>query len=102
VSYTQSLTGLSPGTTYYFCAIAANAVGTGFGGVLSFTTQATAAVNTLAATAVSGTGATLNGSANPNLSATTGYFRYGTTDPGTLATRSAPARRRAWHLARQG
>jgi hypothetical protein len=85
VSYTQSLTGLSPGTTYYFCAIAANAVGTGFGGVLSFTTQATAAVNTLAATAVSGTGATLNGSANPNLSATTGYFRYGTTDPGTCS-----------------
>src|SRR5690606_24624833 len=38
VSYSRNLTGLTPGTTYYFCAIASSSVGTGFGGILSFTT----------------------------------------------------------------
>ena len=40
-------------------------------------------MTTAAATAVTSTGATLNGSANPNGAATTGWFRYGTTNPGT-------------------
>jgi hypothetical protein len=40
-------------------------------------------VTTTAATSVGTTGATLNGSANPNGAATTGWFRYSTTSPGT-------------------
>src|SRR2546430_12337631 len=36
-----------------------------------------------AATAVSGTAATLNGTANPNGSPTTGWMRYATTNPGS-------------------
>jgi hypothetical protein len=40
VGFTQNISGLSPATTYYFCAIADNANGTGFGSVLSFTTDA--------------------------------------------------------------
>jgi MYXO-CTERM domain-containing protein len=83
VPYAQAITDLSPGTTYYFCAIASNAAGTGFGSVLSFTTPAAPAVTTAPATAVSGTTATLNGSANPSLSSTTGWFRYSAFDPGT-------------------
>jgi MYXO-CTERM domain-containing protein len=94
VSYTQAITGLLPGTTYYYCAVAANTEGTRFGTVLSFTTSAAPTVTTLAATAVSSTGATLQGSANPNRDAATGWFRYAATDPGacndTFGTR-APA-----------
>ena len=80
--YSELASGLAPATTYYFCAIAVNAVGTGFGAVLSFTTTAGPAVTTAAASAITGTAATLNGSANPRMTATTGWFRYSTTNPG--------------------
>jgi uncharacterized protein (TIGR03382 family) len=40
-------------------------------------------VTTLAATSVTSTSARLNGSANPNLSSTTGWFRYSTSAPGS-------------------
>jgi MYXO-CTERM domain-containing protein len=83
VAYGQAITGLASATTYYFCAIAQNAVGTSFGAVLSFTTAAAPSVTSVAASAVTGTGATLNGSANPNLLTATGWFRYSATDPGT-------------------
>ena len=33
----QAVTGLTPGTTYYYCAIASNAAGKGFGTVTPFT-----------------------------------------------------------------
>ncbi|MGC4122584.1 MAG: MYXO-CTERM sorting domain-containing protein [Myxococcales bacterium] len=81
-SYNQAVTGLSQGTTYYFCAIAQNSVGTSFGQVLTFTTPSAPTVTTIAATSVTGTGATLNGTANPNGAASTGWFRYSTTSPG--------------------
>ncbi len=38
VSYSQSITGLSPSTLYYYCAIGSNSAGVGFGSVLQFTT----------------------------------------------------------------
>ncbi|HMF41847.1 MAG TPA: hypothetical protein VKQ32_14315 [Polyangia bacterium] len=82
VPFAQTESSLQPGTTYYYCAIAQNSVGTSFGSVQSFITLAAPSVTTLAATAVGSTGATLNGQAAPNGAATTGYFRYGTTDPG--------------------
>ncbi|EYF04549.1 beta strand repeat-containing protein [Chondromyces apiculatus] len=81
VAYAQAITGLAPATTYYFCALVQNGVGTSVGAVLSFTTPASPSVTTVAASNVTGTGATLNGSANPNLSAATGWFRYSTTEP---------------------
>ncbi|MDX2010122.1 MAG: hypothetical protein SFW67_08030 [Myxococcaceae bacterium] len=83
VALSEPLTGLTAGTTYYYCAIAENAVGTGFGSVLSFTTPGAPTVVTNAASSVLGSTATLNGSATPNLSASTGWFRYATTNPGT-------------------
>ncbi|MDP1827067.1 MAG: hypothetical protein Q8L48_27585 [Archangium sp.] len=83
IAYVENLVGLSPGTTYYYCAIAQNSVGLGFGGVGSFTTQDVPTVITSAALGIGGTFATLNGSADPNLGTTTGYFRYGTVSPGT-------------------
>ena len=52
VAYAEVLTGLTPATTYYFCAIADNAIGTTVGSVLSFTTTAQPTVTTVAASAV--------------------------------------------------
>ena len=83
VAYSQAITGLTAGTTYYFCAIASNSVGTGFGSVLSFTTTAAPTATTVSATTITSSGATLNGSGDPNLDAATGWFRYSATDPGT-------------------
>jgi hypothetical protein len=40
VGYSQAISGLLPGTTYYYCAIVVNAYGTSFGPILSFTTSA--------------------------------------------------------------
>ncbi len=82
-----ALTGLTPGTTYYDRAVAANVGRTTFGNILSFTTAATApAATTLAATAImsTGTGATLNGNVNPEGAATSVTFVYGTDS--TLST----------------
>ena len=39
VGYSRAISGLAPGMTYYFCALARNAYGTSFGAVLSFTTH---------------------------------------------------------------
>ena len=93
-SFSEGITGLARGTTYYFCAIAANSVGTSFGDVVAFTTADAPAVTSEAATEVTSTGAVLNGTANPHLAATTGWFRYAAANPGacndTFGTR-APA-----------
>lgn len=82
VSY--SLSGLSSNTTYYYRVLA----GAAQGDILSFTTDAVLAaptVATTAATAVTSTGATLNGTINPNLtSIPTIQFIYGTSS--TLAS----------------
>ena len=83
VVYSEAIAGLAPRTTYYFCAIAQNSNGIGFGAVLSFTTAGPPTVTTAAASLITAATATLNGSANPNGDATTGWFRYSTTSPGT-------------------
>ena len=82
VPYSINATGLTSGVTYYFCAIVSNASGTAFGGVLSFTVPGAPVVTTNAATSVTSSGATLQGSTNPNAASTTGWFRYATTSPG--------------------
>ena len=81
--YSQSITGLSPATTYYFCAIVSSTEGTAFGAVMVFTTSAPATATTAAATSAAPTTATLNGSGNPNGASATAWFRYSTTSPGT-------------------
>src|SRR6185503_5151409 len=60
-----------------------NSVGTTLGSLLSFTTPVAPTVATFAATPITATTATLNGTANPNGNTTTGWFRYSSTDPGT-------------------
>jgi hypothetical protein len=85
VAATAALTGLQPGTTYYDEVIATSAGGTASGMIQSFTTPIPpTGTITGAATNITTTSATLNGSANPAGSATTVLFVYGT-DP-TLTT----------------
>jgi hypothetical protein len=85
------LSNLQPATVYHYQLVASNSVGTNIGGDLTFTnTAAPPSAQTLAATVVSSSGATLNGSVNPNGLPTLWYFEYGTTtNYGTLTTASA-------------
>ncbi|HMV67202.1 MAG TPA: hypothetical protein PKA64_10155, partial [Myxococcota bacterium] len=82
VAYTETITGLTPGATYYYCAIAQNSVDKAWGSVVTFITPLPPDVTTLAATDLTNTSATLQGTANPNRAATTGWFRYAATNPG--------------------
>jgi MYXO-CTERM domain-containing protein len=84
VTYSETLSDLMPGTTYYYCAIASNTVGTSFGEVLTVSTGATApSVTTSAPSDVTVDSAVLNGLVDPNGDATTAWFRYDTSHPGS-------------------
>jgi phosphodiesterase/alkaline phosphatase D-like protein len=76
-----TIDGLSPKTTYHYRFVAANASGTTDGADGLFATAAAQPpdVVTGAATGVSGTSATLNGTVDPNGRPATWYFEYGTT-----------------------
>ena len=70
--------------SYYYCAIAENAFGMAFGEIEEFVPGAIPpVVTTEAATAITGTTATVTGTADPRGTDATGWFRYGATDPGT-------------------
>ena len=96
----QTITGLTPNTTYYFRTVASNSFGPSNGNVSSFTTASipvvvvtpptqtpttqinapTGVITTVQATNQTATSAKLNGIfINENNSAAAGYFQYGTT-----------------------
>jgi hypothetical protein len=79
VPVTASLTMLTPGTTYHTEIVAANAGGTGESVDILVTTppQPRPVAATGAATSVGETGATLNGTVNPEEGETTCAFQYG-------------------------
>ena len=88
-----SLTGLLPNTLYHYRVNGVNSGGTANGGDMTFTTAIIPpAVVTTAATAVTGTTATLNGTVNANNVSSTVSFdygltvAYGTNVPGVPAT----------------
>ncbi|MDX2129098.1 MAG: FG-GAP-like repeat-containing protein [Chloroherpetonaceae bacterium] len=73
-----SLTGLLSGQTYFVRLSATNSEGTRVSSTQTFTTQALPIVQTLAATNVSGTSATLRGSVNARGISTNVTFSWGT------------------------
>jgi myo-inositol-hexaphosphate 3-phosphohydrolase len=75
------ISGLAPGTTYYFRIVASSATGETRGGPVSFKTQPPPTVTTTAASAVLEEQATLNGTVNGNGLNTTYHFEYGETIP---------------------
>ena len=93
------MSGLSGGTTYHVRAYATNSVGTAYGEDLTFTALGQApAATTLAATSLSTTGATLNGTVNANEISTTVTFEYGTTTSYGQTVAGNPARLQGMQL----
>jgi hypothetical protein len=80
-AFTSAMAGLSPNTTYYVRAYAINSAGTSYGSQVNFTTLDAPApvVATNAASAISSSGATLNGTVNASGFQTTVTFEYGET-----------------------
>jgi len=82
-SISASLSGLPCNTLYHFRAKGTNSGGTNYGSDMTFTTSACSVtaptVTTNAASSVSQTGSTVNGTVNPNGASTTASFDYGTT-----------------------
>lgn len=82
VPLTARITGLVRGSTYTFCLTASNASGSSQT-LRTFVSPNAPAVTTNPPTQLSATMATLSGNADPRGTATTGWFRYSTTSPGT-------------------
>ncbi len=86
VADSRNITGLSPNTKYYYCAIASNPSSEEMGAIISFTTlPLPPIVTTRVANNITATAARLRGTANPNGATATGWFRYRTTPAGTCA-----------------
>src|SRR5690606_5487970 len=79
VALSTSLTGLQPGTTYYYRVVAENSQGTSYGEIKSFKTQSGPPSASTGSASPQGTTATVNGTANPNGSSTSVKFEYGKT-----------------------
>ena len=78
--FVSEITGLTAGTTYHVRAYAINTAGTAYGADVQFATPGQSPTcETLAATNITATGATLNGTVNPNYLSTVVTFEYGTT-----------------------
>jgi hypothetical protein len=82
VSVNQNISGLQQGTLYHYQLVASNSAGTNFGSDLTFTTLSNAQYLlpvTMAATKLSASSVTLNGSLNPNGFDTKAWFEWGST-----------------------
>jgi sugar lactone lactonase YvrE len=80
VSVHQTPSGLNPGTTYHFRLVAESEAGTSKGEDKTFMTLKAPQATTEAASEVKGNSATLNGTVNPEGSATKYFFEYDQTE----------------------
>jgi uncharacterized repeat protein (TIGR01451 family) len=79
INVNANLAGLTPGSTYHYRVYATNSVGTTFGSDATFDTSAPLPqITTTAASFVTTTTTSLNGTVNPNGLPTSVYFRWGT------------------------
>jgi len=91
---TVVLTGLTPGTVYYYRIQATNVEGTASGAIKSFTTApapALPATTTGTASSITSTTATVSGSVNPNGLDTQMVFTYGTSSTLSGASKTTSA-----------
>jgi uncharacterized protein (TIGR02145 family) len=89
--FVSNINGIEAGTLYHVRAYATNSVGTAYGADYSFSTLGQVpSATTLAATDITSTGSTLNGTVNANYASTTVTFEYGlTTSYGSIASGSS-------------
>src|SRR6266852_3133675 len=78
VAISPMLTGLTPGTSDHYRVVATSTASPGQGSDVLLTTSAAPQVVTGAASSVTTTSATLNGTVNPSSRATSWHFEYGT------------------------
>jgi VCBS repeat-containing protein len=88
VAVQTPITGLTPGTLYHFCVLAANPAGTVSGPDVTFTTDYPPPLaTTLPASDIAPNSVTLNAAVNPQGASTKCYFQYGvTTNYGSFST----------------
>jgi hypothetical protein len=86
---TALLTGLKPGTSYHYRVVATSSAGAAHGADGLLTTAAAPQVVTGAASSVTASAATLNGTVNPSSRSTTWYFELGTST--SYGTKTPPA-----------
>jgi hypothetical protein len=89
-----NIAGLSTSATYYFRVVASNSSGTTSGSIMNLKTGLFPAVTTTAATSVTGSAASINGTINPQGANGFWGFEWGT-DP-TMATFTMPPATRLW------
>jgi len=80
IPVSQKITGLAQNTLYHFRLVVTNTLGTTYGADKTLTTLKLPKATTEAATSIKGTAALLNGTVNPEGSATSYYFEYGETE----------------------
>ncbi len=80
------ITGLAPGVTYHFRALATNFIGTVTGPDQTFTSHSPASISSTSVSAISRTSATLGAVIAPGFSPTTYHFEYGTTTAYGMST----------------
>jgi hypothetical protein len=78
VSVSASITGLTGGRTYHYRLSAMSDAGTSHGSDQTFVASSAPAVTTRSVSSIGDNSATLHADVNPNGSATTVYFEYGT------------------------
>lgn len=88
-TFTASLTGLAPSTSYHYRIVASSSAGTTYGGDGTFNTTAIPSVVTIAASHVTSSSANLNATVNPEGLLTKWYFQYGLTSAYGMKTASA-------------